>query len=99
MKQKLKRPEIHLSNKPHDVSSWFAEKSQSGLKHLSQLVDYVKTDEALYHLRAAVTYQIAMVAMVNGFEEALELQEDAALILSEGNIGYQKFLSKYGIKE
>jgi len=99
MPVKPERPEIHLSNKPHDFSDWFIEKSMHGLKHLSQLVDYVKAEEGVYHLRAAVTYQIAQVAMVWGFEEALVLQEDAALILAEGQIGYQKFLNKYGIKE
>jgi len=99
MSVKPERPEIHLSNKPYDFSDWFVEKAMHGLKHLSQTVDYVKSEEGAYHLRAAVTYQVAMVAMVHGFEETLDLQDDAMLIMSEGYIGYQKFLKKYGVKE
>ena len=99
MQVNYERPKIHLSSRPHDFSGWFAEKSMAGLKHLSQAVDYVKAEEGLYHLRAAVTYQVALVAMVEGFEDALDLQEDAALIMGEGYLGYQKFLKKYGVRE
>jgi len=99
MRQKQERPEIHLSNKTHDFSNWFAEKTCSGLKHLSQAADYMKDDGGMHHLRAAIAYQIALLAMVNGFEDRLDMQADTERIVNEGYLGYQKFLKQYGVTE
>jgi len=73
--------------------------AQQALKHLSQLVDYVKTDEGQYHLRAAVSYQISLLATLGGFAEVLDLSGAAALVFDEGYLGYKKLLSKYGLQE
>jgi|GEM_PF-6507427 len=93
------RPEIRLSARENDCGDWFAENSKEGLKHLSQAVGYIKADEGLYHLRSALSYQIALVAAIEGFEEALDLEQDTALLLEEGHVGYLKFLKKYGAEE
>jgi len=73
--------------------------AQQALKHLSQLVEYVKTDGGLYHLRAAVSYQISLLSKLGSFEETLDLSGDAALVLGEGYLGYKKLLGKYGMPE
>jgi len=100
MKQKPERPEIRLSNKDYDFSDWFVEKTREALKHLARAVDRMPLDNGPPYridLAAAIRYNVSIFAMVNGFEQELDIT-DADLIFDEGTVGLQKFAKKYGIE-
>ena len=101
MKLKSKRPEIRLSNNPHDVSSWFSEKSTEALKHLAKAVDRAASsvEKPAHHhdLAAAIRYNASIFAVIHGFEQELDIT-DADLIINEGTIGLQMFEKKYGVQ-
>ena len=100
MPRKPERPKIRLSNKDHDFSDWFIEKSEEAMKHLARAVDRMPLDKGppYYHdLAAAIRYNVSIFAMVSGFEQALDIT-DADLIITEGNVGLQKLAKKYGVQ-
>ena len=73
------------------------ENAKALLKHLSQLADRSNASGELHpDLRAAINYAASILAAAEGFDLDID---DAALIVAEGALGYQKFLLKYGVKE
>jgi len=94
-------PELRLEGRDFDFSSWFVEKSMSALKHLARVVDRLphSENEPPYSrdLAAAIRYNVSIFAMVNGFEQELDI-DDADLILNSGTAGLQLFAEKYGVE-
>jgi len=71
------------------------ESAKALLKHLSHLADRSNAAGSELHpdLRAAINYAASILAAAEGFELNID---DAAMIASEGPLGLQKFLQKYG---
>ncbi len=104
-------PKIKLSNKEHDYSHWFNEKSNSILCELSRIsscIEHLKkgetrefysfTDEIEDHLASALINTVKMVSLVGGYDENFD-DFDYSLILRKGYVGYQELMQKYGAPE
>ena len=96
-----KAPEIRLGDRQDNLSDWFIEKSREALKHLAKAVDRLpdmdKEPPYRLDLAAAIRYNVSIFAMVNGFEQTLDIL-DADLVIHEGSVGLQKLAKKYGVQ-
>jgi len=96
-----KAPEIRLGDRNVDFSGWFIEKTREGLKHLARTIDRLPSidKEPPYRLdlAAAIRYNVSIFAMVNGFEQELDIS-DADWVVNEGFMGLQKLAKKYGFQ-
>jgi len=93
-------PEIMLSNKGHDFSSWFQEKIGNVLKELSYIAERKEAvainDDTYDHFAYALSDTIKLFSMIHGCEDVYE-NDDYKLVLNNGYEGFKELKTKYGM--